>query len=323
MRCLFLSVWVATFFVTSANAFRYDQNGLFGMEYGPNLSWTTFGNTPFVFGQWLPQGVSSVRLNWLEPLDELNYHDKLNGKSTFLRMTAALDVSPFYENLTFGLGIRPFPINPGIELQVAYKNLVYFNSNVEMSITSVKENDAEYSTAKMWKSSYVLEHLWDNDILPFNYMQTFVFSGLIEYLIGADFLIGAYVGFELIDIETPFDGKSYDYQRNMPVFSRDYILELSVYTHIPIHKNLAIIAELDANRSGRSKKNNVVKKESLAFMKGLAGVVYSLKEGEHRLTLAPGFFVRSEDRFYNGSVAQQFLIQFEYQWNFGFGSRER
>ena len=33
----------------------FDQSALFGFRYGPNLSWSLMGNTPFVWGQWLPQ----------------------------------------------------------------------------------------------------------------------------------------------------------------------------------------------------------------------------------------------------------------------------
>ena len=38
----------------------FDQSAQFGLRYGPNLSWGIMGNTPFVWGQWLPQLTADV-----------------------------------------------------------------------------------------------------------------------------------------------------------------------------------------------------------------------------------------------------------------------
>ena len=51
----------------------FDQSAQYGFRYGPNLSWGIMGNTPFVWGQWLPQMVADVHYTWLEPIGELNY----------------------------------------------------------------------------------------------------------------------------------------------------------------------------------------------------------------------------------------------------------
>lgn len=300
-----------------ASALSYDQSGMFGMHYGPNTTVTVLGNTPFVWGQWLPQTIVAFDLNWLEPLGEtLPYGEKLDERAAFLRMIAGIELSPVYEDFSLGLGIRPLPINPQIEVRFVYSNLLYYNTNVEMAMTD--QMGKSTSIAETWNARYILDNLYDGCWKNIDYMQSFTFGADFDYLAKSGMLWGAGFNFVLVDIETDYDGKSYDYQRNMPVFSRDYLMEVSLYGHFPITDNWAVLYTLDAYKSGISRNGNNVLKESLTYVKALAGAVFSWNEGNQRVTVTPGVFGRGKKRFYNGSVAQQFIIQVQYQYRFGF-----
>lgn len=308
-------------FAGSAGALQYDQTGLFGMRYGPNCTFTLFGNTPFIWGQWLPQTVAAFDLNWIEPLGEsLPYGQKLDGRAAFLRMIAGLEVSPFYEDLSLGLGIRPLPINPQIEFRFIYDNLVYFNTNVEMAMSGGSERQA--TIAENWNTKYIFDNLWDGPWDDLDYLQSFTFGADLDYLSKSGMLLGLGLNFVLVDIRTGYDGKSYDYQRNMPIFSRDYIIEASAYWHYPIDESWAFLYTVEGFKSGVSRNGHNVLKESLVYAKALAGVVYSFDDGSQRITVTPGVFGRSKDRFYNGSIGQQFIIQLQYQCRFGLGRDE-
>jgi len=89
----------------------FDQGAQNGFRYGPNLSWGVMGNTPFVWGQWLPQLTGDFYYTWLEPLDELKYGQSLEKNPTYLKMKAAVEASPFYGGYVAGLGLRPFKMN--------------------------------------------------------------------------------------------------------------------------------------------------------------------------------------------------------------------
>ena len=98
------------FFTCNVASFAdgFNENANFGFRYGPNLSWSVLGNTPFVWGQWLPQAAGMLHYTWLEPLDELSYGERLENLPTYLRMDAAVEVSPFYAGYLAGIGIRPY-----------------------------------------------------------------------------------------------------------------------------------------------------------------------------------------------------------------------
>lgn len=297
-----------------ASALPFDRAGLFGMRYGPNFSWTTMGNSPIIFGEWLPQASTSLDLNWLEPLsDNLSYGTPLDLDAAFLRMLASVEISPFYETFSLGLGIRPFHMNPQVELQFTYENLLYFNTNVEMALTN---NETEEKIAKTWNADYVLDNLYDGSRWVFDYMQTFSIGANIDYISASGWLIGLHFNYVLIDIRTNYDGKSYDFRRNMPVFSRDFILELSCYEHISFTPNWSAFGQVDFYRSGLSKKGSSITKEPLSYLKVFLGPEFSFNEGRDRLTISPGYFFRTQKKHYDGSIAEQWIVQIQYQHRF-------
>lgn len=296
--------------VALAAAAPSDPDGLFGLYYGPNFAWGVMGNTPLFWGQWFPQTVSSFSLDWIEPLgDELPYGQPLPANAAFLRMLMNFELSPYYESFSLGLGFRPFHVNPQIELKFFYTNLVYFNSNTEMALTS---SGGDASIANTWRADYIFDHLWEGEWNDIDYSQSFTFGAYFDFLSKTGISIGGHFNFILVDIDTDLDGKSYDYQRNMPIFSRDYIFELSFYGHYPIGQNWALMYYCDMYKSGIARSGGSVTKESLAYGIVKAGPQFSWSERRQQLTLLGGFYARSKDRFYDGDLAEQFIVQVQF-----------
>ena len=292
----------------------YDQNGLLGLKYGPNLSWTFAGNTPFVWGSWLPQATGELSFNWIEPLSNLPYGQSLDRGASFLRFNADVEVSPFYGGFSMGLGIRPLQINPQAEFRFIYENYTYFGSNVEMTLV---DSSGTGNIADTWNADYVTNSLYDDSRV--DYMQNFTFCFDLDYSFGLGGLLGLGLHYTLVDISTEYEGKSYDYSRNIPVFSRDFIFELILYGFFPINENWALSFYLNQYNTGylRSSTGTYLK-ESLSYTKIMLGPSFSWNKGNDRITLMPGYWVRGKKRHYNGSEAEQFLIHLQYQGYFDF-----
>lgn len=293
----------------------FDQSAQIGFRYGPNLSWGIMGNTPFVWGQWLPQLVGDVHYTWLEPLDELNYGETLGKNPTYLKMEAAMEVSPFYGGYLAGLGLRPFKTNPQLEFNFLYESYLYFLSNLEMVTADVVGGGR---IAETWNADYITDNVWDDDAADWDYAQLFDFGVSLEYTFLKGALLGASVHYVLSDISTDFDGKSFDYKRNMPVFSRDFLLELMCYGRLPFTEHVAAIFETAYYRTGYLRTGNTVEKESLGYGRIMAGPHFSWNNGLRSLTLELGGWKRYKSRFYDGSISQEFLVQLEYQGYFSF-----
>ena len=296
-------------------AMNYDQSSLVGLRYGPNLSWGGMANTPVVWGQWVPQGVMGIRYTWLEPLNQVNYGSPLSIASSFLKMDASLELSPFYGGLRAGLGLRPFKINPQVEFNFVYESFFYFKSNLEMVNADVEGGGR---IAETWNSDYILDNVWISDQSGFDYAQLFDMSIDLSYSLPHGGAIGLGCHYVLSDISTDFNGKSYDYERNIPVFSRDYIIEVQSYGRFPVSKLVSIVYDGLYIKTGLLRSGGSVKKESLSYRMVLLGTHFSWQEGLRNVIVKVGKWGRDKKRFYNGSFAQQLLIQLEYKGYFSF-----
>ena len=293
-------------------AINFDQSNLVGLRYGPNLSWGGMVNTPIVLGQWVPQANVGMRYTWLEPLAPLNYGDPIGVASSYLKMDASIDLSPFYGGFRAGMGLRPFKINPQIELGVVYESYFYFKSNLEMVNADVKGGG---HIAESWNSDYILDNVGKSD---FDYAQLFDLSLDFTYTFPRGSVIGVGAHYVLTDISTDFEGKSYDYERNIPVFSRDYIVEIQSFGRFPVNENVAVVYEGLYLKTGLLRSGGNVRKESLSYRMMLLGAHLSWKNGFHHFIVQGGMWSRDKKRFYNGSFAQQLLIQLEYKGYFSF-----
>ncbi len=297
----------------------FDHSAQTGLRYGPNMSWSLMGNTPFVWGQWLPQLEGRLHYTWLEPLDSLNYGDILPISPSYLKMEGALEVSPFYGGYIAGLGLRPFKTNPQVEMNFTYESYLYFRSNLEMVTADVEGGGR---IAETWNADYVVDNAWNEDS-EFDYAQLFDFGISVDYAFPGKSMIGIAAHYTLSDVSTDFDGKSFDYRRNIPVFSRDFFVEFDTYGLWVWNENLSWIFESSYFRTGFLRSGSSVAKESLGYGLVMAGPQISWMDGLRCLTLELGGWRRHKDRFYDGSVSQEFLIQLEYKGYFSFPIHQR
>ena len=306
---------VFSLIATSALAGDFNQSAQNGFRYGPNLSWRLMGNTPFVWGQWLPQAEGSLRYTWLEPLDSLNYGDPLGMNPTYLKMKASLEASPFYGGYTAGLGLRPLKTNPQVEISFMYESYLYFNSNLEMVTSDVSGSGR---IAETWNADYISDNMRKNDSVAWDYSQLFDFGASLEYFFKAGSLLGVEVHYVLSDITTDFDSKSYDYKRNIPIYSRDFLMEFQFYGRLAFNEYIAGVFETNYLRTGYLRKGDSVEKESLGYGMLKAGPQVSWNSGMSSVTLQVGGWKRYRSKSYDGSVSQQFLVQLEYEGYFSF-----
>ncbi|SHK36654.1 MULTISPECIES: hypothetical protein [unclassified Fibrobacter] len=305
---------VAVLSSLSFGAIGRDQSNLVGLRYGPNLSWGGMVNTPIVWGQWVPQAAVGMRYTWLEPLAPLNYGDPIGFASAYLRMDASIEVTPFYGGYRAGLGLRPFRINPQIEFNFVYESYFYFKSNLEMVNADVKGGG---HIAETWNSDYILDNVGKSNS-DFDYAQLFDMSIDFSYTFPHGGIIGIGAHYVLSDISTDFEGKSYDYERNIPVFSRDYIIELQSFGRFPVNDLVSVVYDGMYIKTGLLRSGGSVKKESLSYRMMLLGAHFSWKEGLRNVVVKAGMWSRDKKRFYNGSFAQQLLVQLEYEGYFSF-----
>ena len=232
---------------------------------------------------------------------------------TFLKMEGAIEVSPFYAGYQVGFGLRPFKTNPQVEVSATYESFFYLMSNLEMVTSDVL---GEGRIAESWDADYIVDHAYDSK--GFDYAQLFDVAVKIEYFFPKSALLGLNMHYILTDISTDFSGKSYDYKLNMPVFSRDFILDFEFFGQIPITNYVAALVETSLFSTGFLRDGDVVEKESLKYMMVKLGPHISLREGLHSITLELGFWKRLKDSFYDGDLSQQFMVQLQYQGYFSF-----
>lgn len=292
----------------------YAESAMTSFRYGPNLAYGLVGNAPFVWGQWLPQLTGSLRYTWLEPLEMLPYGQRLERNPSYLRMDASLELSPFYGGYSAGLGLRPFKINPSFELNFNYESYLYFRSNLEMVTADVSGSG---KIAETWNADYVIDNVGSRDA-EFDYAQLFDFGLTVDYTFPKGASLGFTLHYILSDVSTDFDGKSYDYKRNIPVFSRDFLIVVETFARLPLSDHFALLYETDFFKTGYLRSDNTVEKESLSYGKALAGVHFFWNERYQNVTLEVGGWKRIDKNFYDGSLSQQFLIQLEYQGYFSF-----
>jgi len=299
----------------SLGAMGFDQSSSVGLRYGPNLSWGGMVNTPIVWGQWVPQMCAGMRYTWLEPLQPLNYGEPLGVTSSYLKMDGSIEVTPFYGGFTAGFGLRPFKVNPQIEFNFIYESFFFFKSNLEMVNADVEGGGR---IAETWNSDYIFDNVWISDNAGFDYAQLFDMSINLSYGLPHGGVIGLGAHYVLSDISTDFDGKSYDYERNIPVFSRDYIFEIQSYGRLPLTDLVSFVYEGMFLKTGLLRSGGSVKKESLSYRMMLVGAHFSWMEGFRNFIVKAGMWNRDKKRFYNGSFAQQLLVQLEYKGYFSF-----
>ena len=287
-------------------------SSLYGLRYGPNLSWQLMGNTPIVWGEWLPQAAGSLNYAWLEPLRELEYGEELGRSATYLFMDASAEVSPFYVGYSMGLGLRPFRF---VEIGFEYQSSLYLLSNIEMVTV---DEEGKGRIAETWNADYISDNVWVSETAEFDYSQLFDFYLTMNCAFSGGIDLGFTLHYILSDVSTNFDGKSYDYRLNIPVFSRDFFVVLETFGRVPLTNHFALVFESAYYKTGYLRNHNTIEKESLGYGKALLGAHFFWNEKRQNLTAKFGGWKRVKNEHYDGSLAQQFLVQLEYQGYFSF-----
>ncbi|MCF0224006.1 MAG: hypothetical protein HUK20_07035 [Fibrobacter sp.] len=285
-----------------------------GFHYGPNLSWSFSGNTPFVWGEWLPQANASLHYTWLEPLDCLKYGEKLERNSAYWRMDGAVEIAPFYGGYLAGLGIRPFRSNLQVEFNITYESYLYFKSNLEMVTADV---EGEGRIAETWNADYIVDNVFGEDA-KFDYAQLVDINAVLSYSFPGGSILGISSHYILSDVSTDYNGKSYDFKRNIPVFSRDFLVEFENFGSISLNDNFEMLYETTYYRTGYLRSEHTVQKEALSYGKMMVGGHFSWNDGLQNVTFEIGAWKRFKDRFYDGKLSQRFLMELNYEGFFSF-----
>jgi len=305
-------------FALFCSAFAFNAPNL---TLGPNVEYGASGAAaPAQFkGAFVPRLNTNVDFSWLEPLGADGYGTWVPNKTNYLRFMVGAELSPFYGTIRAGIGIAPLPPPFAVlEFGFVYSNENMLWSDVEMPMKASESPligdawNAEYMFAKFYKkSSYSQVQSYDLQ-LGGRYVSQDIYLYLLFH-------------FALVDINSDYDNKSFDYMLGIPLFSRDYVLaeELSVIYNIS--ESFSWNTEFTAILSGRQFKFyapfKAYDKEPLSYYMLSTGPLWRFSGGRSWLSVSPGFFIRYGDHnIFKDSLKEKILlsIQFKHFWDFKF-----
>lgn len=284
-------------------------------QYGPNLGFRLLGDTPLGWGAWVPTGQARLDFNWYEPLASSSYGTALGDGARYLRLQGAVALSPYYAELQTALGVAPVATNPRFDIRLVYRNLVYLGSNVEMAMADRAE---EKEISKTWSADYIYDQFYDES--SFAQIQSFGFWIDVEYVLAALRLQGS-TRYTLLDVRTDYDGKSYDYSRNLPVFSRDFVLEGEMNAALTLGDHLNLLGDLYYCSTGALRDaGGEYSKVPLSYWQALLGPQWIWNRSHSFLSSQAGFRQRLQDDSFAGSWNEHLLVKIEYAtyWDFFF-----
>ncbi len=310
-----LGAWVALLAATMASVAWADGGEYRApLRYGPNLRHQFLADAPLYWGTWVPRSEARLDFSWIEPLGASPYGGLLPDSARYLRLQGATAISPYYASFQTALGFALFKANPRVELRLQYTNQLYAGSNVEMAMGS-----SDKSIAETWNADYIYDQFYENSYT--DQMQSFGFSADFSYYAEALELLGS-LRYTLLDVSADFDGKSYDYARSLPVYSRDFVFEASLFAGYAWSEHLDWTADVSYTTTGylRDAASGSYSREPLGYVKALLGPSWNWNEGRSRLSLSAGGWHRTKLSAYDGPVIEQALVQalYTYQWNLAF-----
>jgi len=291
------------------------------MTTGPNVEYSASGTAaPMHFkGAFVPQLNTSIDFSWIEPLGANGYGTWVPNRTNYIRFMAGGELSPFYGTVRAGLGVAPLPPPFAIfELSFLYSNENLFWSDVEMPMKPGESpliNDvwnARYMFDKFYRySSYSQVQSYDVRLGGRHTSQDLYFSFMLH--------------FTLIDINSDYDRKSFDYMIGIPLFSRDYVLaeELSVIYNLGkrFSWNTGFTAILSGRQFSFYTPFKAYDKEPLSYYIISTGPLWRFSGGSSWLSVNPGLFIRSsKNDIFNDSLKEKILLSIQYKrfWDFKF-----
>jgi len=284
-------------------------------HFGPNLRNQLFVNAPVQWGGWVPQTDAGFDFSWIEPLGIAHYGDETADTSRYLRLQGLLTMSPYYAELESALGISPFNANPRVEFRFVYGNLIYLGSNVEMAM---RGRTQESSVADTWNASHIYGSMYDNWSLE--QIQSFGFWMDLDFSLESAELSGS-LRYSLLDVRTDFSGKSFDYSRGLPVYSRDFVFEAHGHLAVPVSSFWDWKCQSSYYSTGYLRDpSGSYAKEPLGYLKVTSGAVRHWNNKHSAFSMEGGFWMRTTEDSFKGALAEQFLVQLRYQqdWSFNF-----
>lgn len=221
--CLFVLVLAGV--VSADPLIHRSQN-----RYGPNV-----GHGLLMEGA-LPGGVQPplhdyrFSFAWVEPLTTRPYYSKVGMLEQYFSFRFELLMSSFYGQMSAGLGLRALPF---LEFGVAFRHMQYLGSNLEMGID--ESTTPGISPSESWRGDYILDNAYNK--LDFDYLQGFELIARLSFAYRYYYWETRAV-FGFVDVESSQDGKSYDYHYRIPVFSRDYLINVVSDLAFPLHSTV-------------------------------------------------------------------------------------
>jgi len=276
---------------------------------GPNIEYGASGAAaPAGFrGAFVPQASTNIDFNWLEFLGTDGYGVWRPNKTNYIRFTAGAELSPFYGTLRMGLGLAPLPPPFAIlELSFLYSNENLFWSDVGMPMDTLMKD--------AWNARSMFSQFHENS--SYGQIQSYDMQLSGRYT-SKSYELFFMLHFALIDIASDYDGKSFDYMRGIPLYSRDYIIAGECSGIYNIGNNLSWDLDFLVMLS---------EKNPLSYSKLSSGPLWRFSGGKSYISFKPGFFTRGsgKDNIFSDSIKERiiFSIQYKYFWNFGFGKDE-
>ncbi|MDR1812525.1 MAG: hypothetical protein LBQ87_06845 [Candidatus Fibromonas sp.] len=289
---------------------------------GPNIEYGIFGAAApaGVRGVFVPQANASFDFFWLEPLGADYYGIRKSNKTNYIKFFAGAELSPFYGTIRAGLGVAPLPPPLAIlELRFVYSNENLFWSDVEMPMKSDEHPGIKYT----WDAGYIFDSFYRRS--SYAQMQSYDVQLVGEYISKTVDVFFSF-NYALIDINSNYDKKSFDYMRGIPLYSRDYIAsrELSVDYHFDgnFSWNLELLYVTSGTQLGFFSTFKTYDKELLSYYLISTGPLWKFNGGRSCLSLSPGFFGRDNDNHtFSDSVKERIIlsVQFRHFWDFNFG----
>ena len=289
---------------------------------GPNIEYGVSGAAApaDVRGAFVPQTNANFEFSWIEPLGMDYYGAWKPNKTNYMRFIAGAELSPFYGAVRVGLGFAPFPPPFAVlEFRFVYSNENLFLSDVEMPM----KQGSTPSISETWDAGHIFDNFYNNSAHTLIQSFDLQLGGRYD---SRRFSFSFLFHLALIDINSDYDNKSFDYMRGIPVYSRDYIVAEELFAVYNFGKNFSLSIEFAGIYSGRRfqfySPFEAYDKEPLYYHIISMGPLWRFDEGKSYLSISPGLFTRGGDgETFSDSMKERVVLSIQYKrfWDFRFG----
>lgn len=282
-------------------------------NYGPNIGHSVTASTPLSSQATIANASYSFNYSWIDPLKDKTYYSAVHSKDPYWSWRLNLEVSPYYGQFVTELGLRAFPF---LELGFAFRHMHYFASNVEMGMPQ-KEGHEELDVTNTWRGSYIYENI-HIDPQP-DYIHSFDLIARLNFSYEKFDWITKGI-FSYVDINEHFTYKSFDYYYMIPMYSRDFMVDIISDLIVPVGNTrweTYVEAELVNEGVFFYDENN---KEALREFRLRFGGLYHVDQGKqmHSVIFDAGLLFRDDKFIDNMKFKDRLLLRLIWQINHNF-----